>query len=692
MLTFKHGLGAVAAAAAGALVSAQGGRLTLPRAAPTVEQIVSLKRVGPPALSPDGRFVAYPVREARWEQNAYETQIWVADTRTGETRQLTSGRGSSSSPAWAPDGLRLAFISTRTDTRQLYVMDTQTGEAERLPTADDGLAAFAWSPDGSRIAYTATDAKPAAHDRARQLGDFEIADEEPRPTRLFVLDIAARAARPLTSASSVVGSFAWSPDGESIAFERRTGADPASFASTDIAVVSIAGGAVRAVVEQPGPDLRPVWSPDGTRIAFQSALGSPNFYYTNAAIAVVPATGGPPQVLTAGFDENPQIVAWKANGIFFTAAHRTWAYLYRLDPGTKSVLRLAPDDEWIGTGFSLSRDGMTVACIAADAKSYPEIYVAPVTLKSPKRLTDVGSQLASMSMPSLDVITWKSPDGTPIEGVLRKPADFEPTRRYPLLVIVHDGPNGVSRPIPYANGIYPTDVWVARGSLVLEPNYRGSAGYGEKFRSLGVRNLGLGDAADVLSGIDAVLLKAAVDQGRIGVMGWSQGGFVAAFLGTHDSSRFKAVSVGAGIADWTTYYATTDLTPFTRQYLLATPWEDPAIYQKTSPITYVKQAKAPTLLQHGDADERVPLANALEFYRALRDQQVPARLITYRGFGGNGHAPTRPGSLRALMDHNIGWFDEYVFKGLVPVATGSSSGSAPAPLSSAAPRSPAGSR
>src|SRR6266480_923473 len=192
------------------------------------------------------------------------------------------------------------------------------------------------------------------------------------------------------------------------------------------------------------------------------------------------------------------------------------------------------------------------------------------------------------------------------------------------------GTKGTDQPVLNADRYYPIERFVAKGALALRPNYRGSAGYGEKFRSLNVRNLGIGDYADVISGVDSLIAKGVVDKDRVGAMGWSQGGYISAFI-TASSDRFKAVSVGAGISDWTTYYVNTDITPFTRQYLHATPWEDPEIYRKTSPITYIKQAKTPTLIQHGATDQRVPLPNAFELYQGLQDQHVPAKLIVYQG-------------------------------------------------------------
>ncbi|MCA1586469.1 MAG: prolyl oligopeptidase family serine peptidase [Acidobacteria bacterium] len=279
---------------------------------------------------------------------------------------------------------------------------------------------------------------------------------------------------------------------------------------------------------------------------------------------------------------------------------------------------------------------------------------------APVRISNMAGQVASWPAHAREVIRWKSQDGTEIEGVLHKPADFQPGRRYPLLIVIHGGPTGISRPVPYSNGAgyYPVDRFLARGALVLEPNYRGSAGYGETFRSLNVRNLGIGDAWDVLSGIDHLAAQGLIDPTRVGSMGWSQGGYISAFLTTRHASRFKAISVGAGISNWMTYYVNTDIHPFTRQYLQATPWDDPKIYADTSPMTYIKQARTPTLIQHGDGDQRVPPPNAFELYQGLRDQNVPVELVIFKGFG---HGLTKPKANLAAMQQNEAWFVKYLW-------------------------------
>ena len=648
------------------------------KAAPTVDQILSLERVGAPQISPDARWVAYTVRRANWDDNAYDTQIWLADVRSGTSRALTNSKKSSSAPAWSPDGSRLAFASDRTDKRQIYVIHPSAGEAQPLTSLDDWTGSFAWSPDGARIAYTATEPKPAdLKEREQKYGEFRVIDQEHRMTDLFVIDVATGATHQLTHGTRVVGSFDWSPDGRAIAFDHRVNADPASSATADISIVTVADGTIRKLVAREGADTRPVWSPDGSRIAFQTpdVPGAPSF--ANHNIAVIPAGGGAIELLTASFDENPSIESWNGAGLFFSASQRTRSYLYRVDPASKSIAKLAPihDEDWVGSSFSFSRDGTAVACLGSDSSSIAELYVATLSAnrstgsrdlasgfsRTLKKLTDMNAQTAGWTTSALEVIAWKSQDDTPIEGVLHKPLDFDARRRYPLLVVIHGGPTGVSRAVPFTSTTYPIDVWVPRGALVLEPNYRGSAAYGEKFRALNVGNLGIGDAWDVLSGVDALIEKGMVDPARVAVMGWSQGGYISAFLATHDSARFKAISVGAGISDWMTYYVSTDIHPFTRQYLKATPWDDPEIYARTSPITYIKQAKTPTLIQHGDADQRVPPPNAFELYQGLQDQQVPAKLIIYKGFGGIGHGPSKPKSNRAVMEHNLEWFDRYLF-------------------------------
>jgi dipeptidyl aminopeptidase/acylaminoacyl peptidase len=633
-------------------------------ATPTIDQLIALKRAGSAAISPNGQWVAYTVRDTNWDENAYHTEIWLADVKSGELRQLTSHpKKSSTSPTWSPDSTRLAFTTDRDDKRQIYVIDPRGGEARKLTSVEEGVGNFAWSPDGKTIAFTATEAKTDADkEREKTYGEFDVIGEGYRMSHLWLFDVAAQKARRLTRGPFTVGQFSWSPDGTRIAFDHRINPSNTAGGTADISVVTVADATVTPLVTQEGSDAGPVWSPDGSKIAFASAM-TKQLSFLNTAIAVIPSAGGPIENLSAAFDEDPSIIRWTASGIFFTASQRTWSFLYSIDPATRAVQKYAPSDRWIGSGFSLTPDGQWAAFSAADASTLGEIFIAPVTPSlKPRKLTDMTAQIASWARSALDVVSWKSQDGATIEGVLHKPIGFQAGKKYPLLVVIHGGPTGTSRPTAFSStSIYPIDLWTAKGALVLEPNYRGSAGYGEAFRSLNVRNLGVGDAWDVLSGIDYLIKEGLADPDRVGTMGWSQGGYISAYLTTHDSARFKAVSVGAGISDWMTYYVNTDITQFTRHYLKATPWDDPEIYARTSPITYIKNAKAPTLIQHGATDQRVPPPNGFELYRGLQDVGVPSKLIIYKGFEGVGHGPSKPKSSRAVMQHNLEWFDKYIW-------------------------------
>jgi len=625
---------------------------------PTIDQLVELRRVASVALSPDGSQAAYVVREANWDENAFETEIWLAGAAGAEPRRLTNAKKSSDAPAFSPDGKRLAFASDRSDKRQIYLIDPRGGEAEVLTSAEDGVQGFAWSKDGSAIAYLAQDPKSEAlKEREKKHGEYEVVGQDRRMSHLHLIDVASKKARRLTEGAFHVWSFDWSADGREIVFEHGVSPEPGDGGSTDLSIVEVEDGKLRALVNQAGPDSNPRFSPDGTQIAFETAMARERFYYTNGYIAVVPRAGGALTNLTQSFDEDVSLAGWGPNGIWLAAGQKTEAGLFRLDPLTRTVTRVTLESTPVAFGFSFDHGFDKVAYVGSSPSAYPEACLAATRGGAVTRLSTLSGQLRDFTLGTSEVVSWKSQDGTPIEGVLRKPAGWKPGRS-PLLVLVHGGPTGTSRPtLVGGTYVYPVEPFLAKGALILDPNYRGSAGYGEAFRARNVRNLGVGDAWDVLTGIDQLVKQGLVDPARVGVMGWSQGGYISAFLATHDAARFRAVSVGAGISNWVTYYVNTDIHPFTRQYLAASPWEDMEVYRKTSPMTYIKNAKVPVLIQHGDGDKRVPLPNAYELYQGLVDQGVKAKLVVFKGFG---HGLNKPKAVRAALEQNLGWFSEHV--------------------------------
>src|SRR5262245_5938151 len=380
--------------------------------APAVDDLISLKRAAAPSISPDGRSVAYTVRETNWEENSYETEIWLADAASGARRQLTNAVKSSSNPMWSPDSSRLAFLSDRAGKRQIYVINPQGGEAVKLTASEEGVSALAWSPDGKLIAYAQTDSQPeSSKEREKRYGEFDVIDQDYRMTHLYVVDVASQETRRLTKGAFTVGRFDWSPDSTRIAFDHRVNTDPASGGTADISIVNVASGVTTPLVTGQGPDANPVWSPDGSEIAFESSLANPSYFYTNTHVAKIRATGGPIEDLSAGFDEDALVIKWTTGCIFFSASSRTWSYLFGLDPATKKTTRHSAGDKWIGTSFSLSRDAKTVAFLASDPVSFPEVYVASVGAMKPTKLSDLGAQTSTWPKASIDVISWPSKDG-----------------------------------------------------------------------------------------------------------------------------------------------------------------------------------------------------------------------------------------------------------------------------------------
>lgn len=652
---------------------AQQASSSAPKRVPSVDELISLKSAGSPKISPDGKFVAYTITETDFKQDAYVSHIWLANAATGRLIQLTRGEKSCSQPEWSPDGAWITFTSARTgDKTQLFAIRPDGGEAVQLTKSEQGVGAYEWSPDGKQIAFTSTDApSKQMKDRKEQLGDFDVVRREYTHSHIwtFLVDEAMNTATTGTQRTRgkaySVGNIAWSPDARQIAFSATANPDIIQGETNDIYLLTLAdtsAGAVKKIVAQPAPDFSPMWSPDGKQIAFVTYMGKTKFYHTNSRIAVMTVNGAGEgaavKSLTDSFDEQVNPIAWKSDGILFTASQKTNAHLFRLNPQTGNITRLSAPDNLILGGASVSKDGSQAAFTLASPTSLAEVCVSTLSKFSPKPLTTMTAQAAPFLLGSREVVSWKSKDSTVIEGVLIKPADFDPKKKYALLCVIHGGPTGIDRPVllqPDAR-YYPSDIWASKGALVLKVNYRGSAGYGEKFRQLNVRNLGVGDAWDVLSGVDYLVGKGWVDENRIGCMGWSQGGYISAFLTTH-TTRFKALSVGAGISNWATYYYNTDITPFTIQYLGDDPADDPEIYKLTSPMSTIKDAKTPTLIQHGENDRRVPIANAYELRQGLEDRGVPVELVVYKGFG---HGITKPKAMRAVMQHNLAWFNHYV--------------------------------
>ncbi len=554
---------------------------------PSFEEVISLKVPSGVQLSPDGRHIAFQIRGSEWDNNRYDTEIYVS--RDGqEPYALTNNPGgSSNSPQWSPDGKWLAYLAAFDGKTQVHVMPASGGAAFPVTRSSEGVSSYQWSPNSNQIAFTRLQEKDEK-ERKEKFGEYAVEDEEYNLEGLYLIDFKPGQldAYPMPSDSTVkneprplidsveftVSGIHWSPDGQKIAFNRRPDPLINTFFKTDIGVYNLADSSYRMVVENSSYDSFLDWSPDSEKIIYESDVDNTSSnYYTNSRIFIASADGGETKEVAEQFDENLYGVTWNDAGIFASAFQKTNRQLVEINPRNGKVSTVLADPARI-RDWSFSASGDQLAFIGENGDGLREIYRTPfpVRAQNVQQVTNFTGQITNWKVSDSEMISWKSKDGTTIEGVLHKPQDYDPGKKYPLLVIIHGGPTGISVPDPTPAYVYPILQWLNKGALVLQPNYRGSAGYGADFRKLNVRNLGVGDAWDVESGVDYLVEEGLVDAGKVGAMGWSQGGYISAFLATN-SDKFQAICVGAGISNWMTYYVNTDIHPFTRQYLQATP-------------------------------------------------------------------------------------------------------------------------
>ena len=650
------------------------------------EKWISLKNVGSPIISPDGKIIVYNVTSTDWAENAYDTELWMVKEGEAPVQLTRTNKGSSANSAFTPDGKFISFVADRGNKRQIYLISVNGGEALQVTKDEDGIGGYSWSPDGKQIVFSKAQPK-SKKDKTKEerFGAFGIEGEEYQLTHLWLLNfnydtillagqppcysskdstksnkapdcVSLPTAKQLTEGNFNVGGFAWRPDGKQILFNRQSDPLINSGITSDIVLLDVATKKITPLITNPVGDFFSVWSPDGKAFVYSSLIDdSVSNFYKNNRIFIYDLTTKTSLEIAKDIDENKSVSDWNKSGLFVGGFEKMKFKLYSVNTKTGAVENIPMTLDLPG-GISFSKNSDAIVVSGRNYTGLNEIY--SWRLKQPlKQITNSSAQIKDWNTPVNEVIQWKSKDGAEIEGILLKPKNYDAKKKYPLLVVIHGGPTGIDLPEPTPTYVYPIMQWVEKGALVLRVNYRGSAGYGAKFRALNVRNLGVGDMWDVVSGVEYLNSKNMIDTSRMGCMGWSQGGYISAFL-TTNTTMFKAISVGAGISNWVTYYVNTDITPFTRQYLKATPWSDMDIYLKTSPMTNINKANTPTLIQHGEFDKRVPIPNAYELYRGLQDRKIPSRLIVYKGFG---HGINKPKERLAAVWHNWQWFNQYVF-------------------------------
>ncbi len=662
-----------------ALVAFATGTTTAAEWSPDVA--LKVKRVQTVGVSPEGTRVAYVVSTAvtDGERSEWLSHIHVAQADGSAVFTLTGGDKSSTNPVWSPDGKWIAFLSGRgpkdKDGKEpkpnLWRIRVDGGEAEPLTEETGGITAAAWSPDGKQIGFLMPDPPTEDEEKAaKEKRDARVLDEGLDMTGLYVVPVEKDAAgkrptRRLTEGTISAGNaagpagFAWSPDGKSIAFAHQPTPHINDWPLSDISLVDVATGKTRSLASTKAAESDPFFSPDGKHIAYDQSNDPPT-WRRRSRIALVTAAGGTSRLLAETPDLQPNLLGWTKDGqLLFGETHRTVNRLGVLSIDGKAPTFLSPDGMIVDSP-SLNAAGTHVGFSSQAPDRAAEPFSSGLARFAPVQAAQV-QELPALAYGRTEVVTWKAPDGREIEGLLTYPVGYTAGQKAPLVVIVHGGPAGVfTRTFTGGPTPYPVAGFATRGYAVLRPNVRGSTGYGFDFRNADYRDWGGGDYQDILSGVDALVARGMADPDRLGVMGWSYGGFMTSWIITQ-SARFKAASVGAGVTNLVSMQGTSDIPGFLPDYFGKELWDDGGAdpLKAHSAMGHIGKASTPTLIQHGEQDLRVPITQGYELYTALKRRNVPVKMVTYPR---TPHGIQEPKLMEDAMKRNLEWFDQWLKK------------------------------
>jgi dipeptidyl aminopeptidase/acylaminoacyl peptidase len=502
-----------------------------------------------------------------------------------------------------------------------------------------------------------------AEEKARkERNDARVLDENFKMNHIWVIPLAKdaqgkREPRQITRGDFHVQGFDWSPDGKSIAFSHVRTPRVDDWPTADLSTVDVASGERKSLAATVSAESDPRYSPDGRWIAYSATRDKPT-WGQDQVVRVIAAVGGAPRTLADTPDNQANLVGWSADGkkLYFTETARTAGRLYTLPVDGGAPVALDAGDGVIA-GANLNHARTHFGLVWSKSDRAPEAYSSAVDRFAPAQISRANEELSKLPMGRTEVVKWKSKDGWEIEGLLTYPAGYASGRRVPLLLVIHGGPAGVfTQSYLGGRGAYPVASFAANGYAVLRVNPRGSSGYGAKFRHANYKDWGGMDYQDLMTGVDHVIGMGVADADRLGVMGWSYGGFMTSWVITQ-TKRFKAASIGAPVTNLMSFTGTTDIPSFVPDYFGAEFWENPEIYQKHSAMFNIKGAATPSLIQHGEQDERVHIAQGMELYNALRRQGVPARMVTYPRMP---HGVTEPRLQLDVMKRNVEWFAQYI--------------------------------
>lgn len=612
------------------------------------QQALSVRQISDPRFSPDSTRVAFTVTDPP-KGTGRNSDIWILDVKTGENVQFTNAPKSDSSPRWSPDGKKLAFLSDRAgqnDKNEIYIFSANGGDPLPLTEGKNGIQSFQWSPDGKQIAFLAPEPKTEEQEkREKDKDDARVEDRDDRHARLWVLDVENKKVRQLTSAPWRISEARWRPDGRGfvvVATDR-----PAMDQWTSrIFSLSLENPSLREITAPKGPFGRIEISPGGSTIAYigsRSAGPSPHDLY------IVPAQGGQPKNITGNSIDRPiGHFIWKNETTLQLIAQNGFATtLYTIATDGKATP--VPGFDVNPNTFDVAANG-AMAFTGETATQMQELWLSDGK-GTARRVTKFNDEWRQITLGQPEIFKYESFDGAEIESLLLKPPKYTAGTKMPLVVLVHGGPTGRWSDSFESWG----QLLATRGYLVMYPNIRGSVGYGNKFIEMNRTDWGGGDYKDVMAGVDALIARGTADPDKLGIGGWSYGGYMAAWAVTQ-TNRFKASVSGAPVIDLASEFGTENSSAYD-EWFYGNPYEKLDEFIKDSPITYAKNVRTPTLLLQGDADLTDPIGQSQQFYRALKRYEVDAQLVIYPR---EGHGLREEKHLLDRLNRVVDWFSSHM--------------------------------
>ena len=634
-----------------------------------IADLMNLKSVSDPQISPDGKWVAYLTTEMDLKKDESQSQLWMISIEGGAAIPMTSKDFySPSSPRWSPDNKYLSFLASKKNEKtQLYTLNRLGGDAEQITNIKQGIQGYEWSPDGKTFLLSIKDAKP------EELTQDKKDDEKPKPividrlqfkidyvgyldrfrVHLYSLNIGDSIPSQLTFGDFDDLNPTWNPNGSQIAFQSNRTENPDGNSNTDIWIVSSKNSSddknLIQVTTNSNSDTNPVWSKDGKTILYNTITDAKAMWYATQKLAMVSATGGEPKILANELDRNISKARFSDDGksIFFIIEENGTSVLGSLDRSGKNLKRIIKGD------FSISDYdlvGSSIVPLLTKSNEPAEVY----NYEKGKliKLSTVNDKLIeNISKPTVEKINFKSKDGTPVEGFVVKPINFIATKKYPLILWLHGGP--VSQ---YEFGFNDeAELFAANGYITLLINPRGSSGYGQPFSEALFADWGNKDFQDVMAGVNYIIDQGYTDENRLGVGGWSYGGILTNYVITK-SDRFKAAISGASEALYRANYGH-DHYQLTWELELGLPWENAKAWEKISPFNDVAKIITPTLWVGGSDDWNVPILNSEQMYQAMKRLGRETQLVVYPG---EHHGLRRPSFIKDRYERYTTWFNKYL--------------------------------